>query len=588
MKKQERNTLQRLCYLAKQLEDSKHYLLNILQSGFIIEEEKFLKKAERLYRHEFDDEEEKAVISKTILNKVVREVKSFAKYLNCTPIQTCAFVAIFARNMSHSGDLDDVGRFFDLDNIDRQNLINDLETMVDNNLLEKSSSRCGDSIYKIPDIIMFAIQHDTSIEEAITNAQNDVNQYEFVKKIANWVEDSDLKGREVFKLVKQREKQFSSLTFVKDTMKLLPSTEDRTFFYDICNDFLESGRRASDINSTLSDIFESVSQRFSVARDLKNGTHALIKLDLAEIDADGMFSDADIKLTEKGKKLFLEKDFDLFTNEKKRYEMLINPDKIAEKPLFYDPELSRQLDLLKDNLSDDKFCELQKRLAENALPKGVAAIFYGAPGTGKTETAMQVARATGRPVFHVDIASSKSCWFGESEKIIKRIFTNYAALCKKEPLKPILLFNEADALFAKRKDSNASNVAQTENAIQNIILEEMEKLDGILIATTNLISNLDGAFARRFLFKIQFNNPTTEAKQSIWKSKLPWLHNDDALQLAKKYNFSGGEIDNIVRKVIMDEVLNGQRPDLQTIDEFCRNEKINGDKNTSIGYKVGK
>ncbi|MBR5027701.1 MAG: hypothetical protein IKX51_00635, partial [Bacteroidales bacterium] len=97
-----------------------------------------------------------------------------------------------------------------------------------------------------------------------------------------------------------------------------------------------------------------------------------------------------------------------------------------------------------------------------------------------------------------------------------------------------------------------------------------------------------GAFARRFLFKIQFNNPTTEAKQSIWKSKLPWLHNDDALQLAKKYNFSGGEIDNIVRKVIMDEVLNGQRPDLQTIDEFCRNEKINGDKNTSIGYKVGK
>ena len=435
---------------------------------------------------------------------------------------------------------------------------------------------------------MFAIQHDTSIEEAITNAQNDVNQYEFVKKIANWVEDSDLKGREVFKLVKQREKQFSSLTFVKDTMKLLPSTEDRTFFYDICNDFLESGRRASDINSTLSDIFESVSQRFSVARDLKNGTHALIKLDLAEIDADGMFSDADIKLTEKGKKLFLEKDFDLFTNEKKRYEMLINPDKIAEKPLFYDPELSRQLDLLKDNLSDDKFCELQKRLAENALPKGVAAIFYGAPGTGKTETAMQVARATGRPVFHVDIASSKSCWFGESEKIIKRIFTNYAALCKKEPLKPILLFNEADALFAKRKDSNASNVAQTENAIQNIILEEMEKLDGILIATTNLISNLDGAFARRFLFKIQFNNPTTEAKQSIWKSKLPWLHNDDALQLAKKYNFSGGEIDNIVRKVIMDEVLNGQRPDLQTIDEFCRNEKINGDKNTSIGYKVGK
>ena len=587
MKKQERNTLQRLCYLAKQLEDSKHYVLNVLQPGFIGEEQKFFKKAERNCRHHDDDEQE--IISKTILNEVVREIKTMANYLDCTPMQASLIVAVFAitTNRNRTCDLDDIGNYFDINKIDSNNLLDDIEHLVDTNFLEKYSGHFGPN-YKISEIIMDAMQHNIPIEEAINKVKSNVNQYNFVKTIANWVEDSDLKGREVFKLVKQREKQFSSLTFVKDTMKLLPSTEDRTFFYDICNDFLESGRRASDINSTLSDIFESVSQRFSVARDLKNGTHALIKLDLAEIDADGMFSDADIKLTEKGKKLFLEKDFDLFTNEKKRYEMLIYPDKIAEKPLFYDPELSRQLDLLKDNLSDEKFNELQKRLADNALPKGVAAIFYGAPGTGKTETAMQVARATGRPVFHVDIASSKSCWFGESEKLIKRIFTKYAALCKKEPLKPILLFNEADALFAKRKDSNSSNVAQTENAIQNIILEEMEKLDGILIATTNLISNLDGAFARRFLFKIQFNNPSTEAKQSIWKSKLPWLHNDDALQLAQKYNFSGGEIDNIVRKVIMDEVLNGQRPDLQTIEEFCRNEKINGDKNTSIGYKVGK
>ena len=69
-------------------------------------------------------------------------------------------------------------------------------------------------------------------------------------------------------------------------------------------------------------------------------------------------------------------------------------------------------------------------------------------------------------------------------------------LCK---VKPILLFNEADAVFSKRKDVNNGNVAQTENAIQNIILEEMENLDGILIATTNLADNLDGAFERRFV-----------------------------------------------------------------------------------------
>ena len=148
-----------------------------------------------------------------------------------------------------------------------------------------------------------------------------------------------------------------------------------------------------------------------------------------------------------------------------------------------------------------------------------------------------------------------------------------------------MLFNEADALFSKRKDSSSSNVAQTENAIQNIILEEMEKLEGILIATTNLIDNLDGAFERRFLFKIRFDNPTVEAKQSIWKSKLSWLSEDESRILAERYNFSGGEIDNIVRKVIMEEVLNGKRPDIRFIEDLCRHEKIGNKETGSIGFR---
>ena len=128
-------------------------------------------------------------------------------------------------------------------------------------------------------------------------------------------------------------------------------------------------------------------------------------------------------------------------------------------------------------------------------------------------------------------------------------------------------------------------MAQTENAIQNIILEEMEKLDGILIATTNLIDNLDGAFERRFLFKIKFGQPTVEAKQSIWKSKLEWLTDEDCRTLATKFDFSGGEIDNIVRKVVMEEVLHGTRPTLAEIEELCRHEKIgDGGKGNCIGF----
>ena len=253
--------------------------------------------------------------------------------------------------------------------------------------------------------------------------------------------------------------------------------------------------------------------------------------------------------------------------------------------LYFDENLNKQVDFIRQSLDEGMFVNLQNRLETKGLSKGMSVIFYGGPGTGKTESVYQLARQSGRSIMHVDISQSKSMWFGESEKKIKEIFSNYKNLCKTESLKPILLFNEADAIFGKRKDTNASNVAQTENAIQNIILEEMEKLDGILIATTNLNQNLDAAFERRFLFKVKFEKPTVEAKQKIWQSKLDWLSEEDAFQLAADYSFSGGEIDNIVRKVTMEEVLNGERPGIKEITGFCDSEKFtNNAGNKRLGF----
>lgn len=95
---------------------------------------------------------------------------------------------------------------------------------------------------------------------------------------------------------------------------------------------------------------------------------------------------------------------------------------------------------------------------------------------------------------------------------LKRKLKNYfwiiAVVAEKQFITPILLFNEADGVINKRKDSNSSAVAQTENEIQNIILQEMEEFKGILIATTNLTDNIDTAFERRFLFKLELTVPT--------------------------------------------------------------------------------
>lgn len=262
----------------------------------------------------------------------------------------------------------------------------------------------------------------------------------------------------------------------------------------------------------------------------------------------------------------------------------IFPEDIKSKPLFYNDRDATQMQMLRAILNEDSFVDIQKRMAEKAMPTGVVALLYGHPGTGKTESVYQFARQTNREVIQVDISQSKSMWFGESEKQIKKIFTGYERYANRCKLKPILLFNEADAIIARRKDSSASNVAQTENAIQNILLEEFEKFTGICIATTNLVANLDPAFERRFLYKIELTKPTTHTLSKIWESKLSNTSHYDTRALAAQYPFSGGQIDNIVRKIEMHEILNGSLPAQKEIEAWCDAEGFQNRSHKQIGY----
>jgi SpoVK/Ycf46/Vps4 family AAA+-type ATPase len=213
-------------------------------------------------------------------------------------------------------------------------------------------------------------------------------------------------------------------------------------------------------------------------------------------------------------------------------------------------------------------------------------LLHGHPGTGKTETVLQMAKATGRPLLKVDISETKSAWFGESQKIIKQIFIKYNRLMKKSKLCPILFINEADALFSKRKDADFSTVSQTENEIQNILLEEMEKFEGILFATTNIIDNFDTAFDRRFLFKLCLPKPDQALREGLWQLKVKKLKASDYTLLASRYEFSGGEIDNIIRKIEISDILYHQKIDIETIFQFCEEETMrrNGIGRNKVGF----
>ena len=152
-------------------------------------------------------------------------------------------------------------------------------------------------------------------------------------------------------------------------------------------------------------------------------------------------------------------------------------------------------------------------------------------------------------------------------------------------MQPILFFNEADAIINKRSENVERSVDKMENSIQNIILQEMENLEGILIATTNLTKNLDSAFERRFLYKIEFAKPSLEAKQAIWQAMLPSLSDADAAVLATKYDFSGGQIENVVRKESVEEILTGNIADINRLMEFCNEERLDGGhSNRRIGF----
>ncbi|MCQ2339943.1 MAG: ATP-binding protein [Paludibacteraceae bacterium] len=257
---------------------------------------------------------------------------------------------------------------------------------------------------------------------------------------------------------------------------------------------------------------------------------------------------------------------------------------LKAKSLFFSPKLTEQIEQLKVILHPTRFSHIQQQLAAKNMRGGFTCIFYGSPGTGKTETVYQLARETGRDIMFVDIPQVRSKWVGDSEKNIKAVFGDYKEAVRTMDVAPILLFNEADAIFGKRIET-CNSVDKMENSLQNIILQEMESLEGILIATTNLTENLDSAFERRFLYKIEFSKPTANESQYIWKSMLPDLSDADALQLAQDYNFSGGQIENVARKQIVNSVLlDDSALSIVNIKEACVAEQIRNKRTKHIGF----
>ena len=323
-----------------------------------------------------------------------------------------------------------------------------------------------------------------------------------------------------------------------------------------------------------------------VKNRLSSGDHPLLEANIIENNNDGGFGDRNsFRMTNKAKnELFGELNLTSMNKRSKRGD-IVRYENIVPKALFYNEKNKAQVEELASLLDDEKYNQIRSRMKDTGFRCAFTCLLYGAPGTGKTETALQLARQTGRDIMQVNISQIKSMWVGESEKNIKQVFDNYRAMVNDSQTTPILLFNEADAIIGKRQEGTLRSVDKMENSIQNIILQEMEMLDGILIATTNLAQNMDKAFERRFLYKIKFDKPTVEARTNMWREMIPVLNEEESRILAGKFDFSGGQIENIARHYTIGKILHGDSEDVvNTLSTYCESEKLESNDKLRIGF----
>ena len=271
--------------------------------------------------------------------------------------------------------------------------------------------------------------------------------------------------------------------------------------------------------------------------------------------------------------------------EDENINMLTSYKQLAQRPLYFSDKTEEQVQTLTNLLHEEQLSKVRQALKTHNMPLGFCCLFYGAPGTGKTELVQQLAIATQRDLFQVNIATLRDKYVGESEKQLKRIFDKYRSLVRTQEHAPILFFNEADAIFGNRMENTQRSVDKMENALQNIILQEMEVLDGIMICTTNLTSCLDKAFDRRFIYKVEFEKPTNQARKLIWQSMLSSLNDEQATELANRFDFSGGQIQNISRKQVINAIFSGKEElDYDQIKLDCQNESISRNSRGKVGF----
>lgn len=501
--------------------------------------------------------------------------------LGLSPIQVVLLSLFVDRSQDRQIMLSDIAEYLGCRTTKILGLTGNLDALEEKHYIRVS--RNNSISYRVPIEVLKALQKNQAYVHKEVPVTDVASFFERFNTMMKEKEENEITHEALIAKTTELLEQIKTTLFARTLRGFKLMDENLLMFIFMAHLFIEN----NDNNIGLGDIetlYDEDGLPYSCKSLLRGRHNELIRKKLIENACDdGMADPNSFKLTDYSKYQLLEElNLDSGGISEKG---LISSDSLTEKHLIYNAAEAKQVAELESILSENRFGDIQARLKEAGMRTGFCCLFYGSPGTGKTETVYQLARHTGRSILQVDVAKIKSCWVGESEKNIRELFSRYRRLCDNMKLVPILLFNEADAVLGIRQEGASKAVDKMENSLQNIILQEMENLNGIMIATTNLTNNLDKAFERRFLYKVRFEKPTSEARAKIWQSMLPGLAEPDAEMLANRFDLSGGEIENIARKQSVRAIITGNPAiDIPEIIESCCNERIS---NKTVTSKIG-
>ncbi len=412
---------------------------------------------------------------------------------------------------------------------------------------------------------------------------------------------------EVSELIKLRiEEAISTEVLVDDVRSLMESNRrfpeikwllkqkylnnyDLTLLLDVCIE-QANGEEDVDFDNNLREVFEDLQTRIKYKKSVKNNKCPLFTNGLLEFSFNDFTSFSYVTLAPEALDVLLGGYQDAVKNNfKPRMGTLIHSTKINDEKLFYNPAEEEQIDTLMTAFSADNYNHLLTSLVDNQMKPGFTVLLHGHPGTGKTSSVKQIAKATGRTIFMVEIEKVHSKWVGDSEKNLSKIFEEYKKCRKTLDRDPILLFNESDALINKRINARSSTDKMS-NALQNILLQELEDFEGIFMATTNLAEQLDSAFDRRLLYKIEFKPPQKAVSFKILCSVFPEVDESVLRQINNEFSLTGGQIANIKKKLLVKKLLSKDLNEHNYLLQLCRDEfsLSNRVKPHPIGFYLSK